>query len=177
MAVVIIMGVMGAGKTTVGRRLAGSLGYPFYDADDFHSPANIAKLSAGIPLEDGDRLPWLDRLQAFLADCLQQQRSAILACSALKACYRERLLVNHPDVHLVFLNCAYDTIRRRLERRQGHFASAALLDSQWADLQIPAAALEISGELPPDECARTIARELQQRLNPEQHLPANPSAT
>lgn len=133
------MGVSGSGKSTVGRRLAESLGWTFADADDFHPPANIAKMQSGQPLNDADRGPWLDAIRAFLDARRAAGESCVLACSALKAHYRARLF---PDgeaaVTIVFLKGAREVLEARLRARQAHFMPAALLDSQLAALEEPA---------------------------------------
>lgn len=138
--VVVIMGVSGAGKTTVGRALAEALGWPFYDGDDFHPTANIEKMRRGIPLTDADREPWLETLQLLIAQHLQTGRSAVVACSALKRSYRDTLRRAGPDIRFVHLAANYETIRQRLETRQGHFFDPVLLRSQFDDLQTPDAA-------------------------------------
>jgi len=128
---VIILGVSGAGKTTVGKLLARDLGWAFYEADDFHSKANVGKMHAGIPLTDEDRWPWLESLRELVKRCLAPGENAILACSALKKAYRQHLRVNS-EVKLVYLSGGLHTHRRR-----GHFMNPALLRSQFADLEEP----------------------------------------
>ncbi|WP_202951157.1 gluconokinase [Synechococcus sp. PCC 7336] len=163
MTVVLIMGVSGSGKTTVGQLLARELGWTFYDADDFHLPENLAKMSRGIALDDRDRAPWLDSLRQLIQTQLQQHRSIVLACSALKASYRDRLLQNCPNVHLVYLQGSYDTIKARLKQRQGHYAKADLLDSQFAALEVPDNAIAVPIDRPPDAIVREVADELKRR--------------
>jgi gluconokinase len=133
------MGVAGTGKTTVGRKLAETLGGTFLDADDFHPPENVAKMRAGIPLDDADRAPWLDAL----AEALQSPANSpvVLACSALKEIYRDRLLAAAPDLILVFLNSDPALIRQRMEERADHFMPASLLESQLRTLEAPENAL------------------------------------
>ncbi len=135
--IVIVFGVSGAGKTTVGKLLAEDLGWKFYEADDFHPRANIEKMRSGRPLTDEDRWPWLERLRDQIEQSLAKSENAVLACSALKRAYRERLRVSN-DVKLVFLRGNYALIERQLRGRRGHFMNPALLRSQFADLQEPA---------------------------------------
>lgn len=131
------MGVAGSGKTTVGRALADSLGWRFTDADDFHPPANIAKMSAGIALNDSDRDPWL----AAVRDHIVSTDDLVLACSALKASYRARLIADPDRVKLIHLRGTREQIAARLAARTGHYASPSLLDSQLATLEEPSDAL------------------------------------
>src|SRR6266436_9374230 len=134
--VVIIFGVSGAGKTTIGQLLAQELGWRFYEADDFHSSANIEKMRRGVSLTDDDRRPWLGNLRELVERCLAAGEDAILACSALKEAYRRRLRVN-ADVKLIFLQGNYELIANQLRQRRGHFMNPALLQSQFADLEEP----------------------------------------
>ena len=134
--VVIIWGVAGAGKTTIGELLAQELHWKFYDGDDFHSPVNIDKMERGEPLTDEDRQPWLDSLREAIKRSLAANENAVLACSALKRKYRERLRVN-TGVKFVFLHGSRARIAEQLKQRHGHFMSPALLDSQFADLEEP----------------------------------------
>ena len=135
----VVMGVCGAGKTEIGRRLADALGWTFLDADDFHPPANVAKMRSGTPLTDADRWPWLDALAAVLREAAAGRGNAVVACSALARRYRDRLGLPHPLIRLVHLDDAGGVIRQRMERRAGHFMPTALLDSQLALLERPAA--------------------------------------
>src|SRR5438046_2726045 len=134
--VVIIFGVSGAGKTTIGKLLAQELGWRFYEADDFHSLANIDKMRRGIPLTDADRSPWLESLRQLIERSLEAGENAVLACSALKRAYREPLRVSD-EVKFVFLRGDYVLIEKQLRRRHGHFMSPELLRSQFADLAKP----------------------------------------
>lgn len=134
--IVVIMGVVGAGKTTVGRLLAERLGWQFADADDYHSPENIDKIRRGIPLNDEDRTPWLEKLRAQIIRWSSNQENAVLACSALKRSYRDELRVT-PDVRFIYLQGTRELIAERLSARHGHFANSAILDSQFADLEEP----------------------------------------
>ena len=134
--IVIIFGVSGAGKTTIGQLLAEELGWRFYEADDFHSQANIDKMRQGVPLTDEDRRPWLENLGELIERCVVAGENAVLACSALKEAYRRRLRVN-VDVKLVFLRGDYELIANQLRQRRGHFMNPVLLKSQFEDLEEP----------------------------------------
>jgi gluconokinase len=134
--VIIICGVTGVGKTTIGQLLAQELEWEFYDADDFHSVANIAKMKAGVPLTDEDREPWLDRLRELIEQCLLAGKNAVLACSALKKAYRDRLRVSEA-VKFVFLRGNRRKISQQLQHRHEHFMNTVLLDSQFEDLEEP----------------------------------------
>ena len=136
--IVIVFGVSGAGKTTIGKLLAEQLGWRFYEADDFHPRFNIEKMRSGCPLTDEDRWPWLERLREQITRSLAAKENAVLACSALKRAYRERLRVNN-DVKCVFLRGDYPLIEDQLRRRRGHFMNPDLLRSQFTDLEEPEA--------------------------------------
>ena len=163
---VIVMGVAGAGKTTVGQALAARLGWPFHDADDFHAPESIARMRAGQSLDDAARAPWLARLRALAADVLAGESAAVLACSALKHAYRDALVpAGTPPgaVRFVHLRVSPPVLAERLATRPGHFAPPALLGSQLATLEPPDAtepALAVDGERPVDELVETIVRRL-----------------
>jgi gluconokinase len=135
--ITIIFGVSGAGKTTVGKLLARELGWRFIEADDFHPMANIEKMHAGHPLTDEDRKPWLERLRQQIERSLATGEDAVLACSALKRAYRDRLRVSD-EVKFVFLRGDYALVERQLRSRRGHFMNAELLQSQFDDLEEPA---------------------------------------
>ena len=134
--IVIVFGVSGAGKTTIGKLLAQEVGWHFYEADDFHSRANIDKMRRGIPLTDADRWPWVESLRQLIERSLEASENAVLACSALKRAYRERLRVSD-EVKFVFLRGDYALIEKQLRRRHGHFMNPELLRSQFADLEEP----------------------------------------
>ena len=157
--IVIVMGVVGAGKTTVGQLLAQELGWQFADADDFHPLANIEKIRRGIPLTDDDRSPWLDRLREFLLDCVTRQCNLVLACSALKRSYRQELQVG-AAVQFVYLKGNADLIAERLRARHGHFADTQILASQFSDLEEPADATTLDISQTPQE----IVSEIRNRL-------------
>ena len=136
---VVVMGVAGCGKSTVGAALAGRLAKPFLDADDYHPPANVEKMSHGIPLTDADRWPWLDRLAEALRAHAETAGMAIAACSALRRAYRERLVATAGEsILFVFLQGSRDIIAKRMAARTDHFMPTALLDSQFATLEPPA---------------------------------------
>ena len=134
---VVVMGVAGAGKTTIGRRLAAALDWPFYDADDFHPAANVARMAAGITLTDEERQPWLTALNRLLTEHLIGGRSLVLACSALKAVYRDRLSAGDGPDDLIFVHLkgSRELIFGRMAARQGHYMPVSLLDSQLAILE------------------------------------------
>ncbi|HET6806174.1 MAG TPA: gluconokinase [Frateuria sp.] len=133
---VVVMGVSGSGKSTIARRLADALGYGFLDGDDLHPAANVAKMRAGVPLEDADRLPWLDAIAAWMGSQLAAGRSVVVACSALKRAYRERLRRAGPGVRFVYLAVGHDELARRMRARE-HFMPPRLLGSQLATLEEP----------------------------------------
>jgi gluconokinase len=154
--IVIIMGVSGCGKSTIGQPLAERLGYPFLDADEFHPPENVAKMAAGIPLTDADRRPWLELLNAKL--CAQD--SAVLACSALKETYRRTLSQGLADCRFVHLRGSIELIRARLAERKHRYMPASLLESQFATLEPPHDAIEIDVSQAPEACLRAIESKL-----------------
>ena len=152
---IVLMGVAGSGKTTIGRELSRELGWKFYDADDFHPPANVAKMARGIPLDDADRLPWLETLGDLVRACLERGECAVLACSALKADYRAHLMLDE-RVKLAYLKGNFDLIQKRLANRRGHFMSAAMLESQFAALEEPEQKFHIDISDTPAEIVRAI---------------------
>lgn len=158
--VVIVMGVSGVGKTTVGERLAARLGWRFLDADAFHSPGSVAKMAAGIPLTDEDRAPWLARLRELLRGALESGEDLVLACSALKGAYRERLTVDAARQRWVYLHAPRELLAERLKARRGHYMPPALLDSQLAALEVPEDALSVDVSADPDTVVATLVREL-----------------
>ena len=135
--ILVVMGVSGSGKTTIGQALAKQLGCPFYDADDFHPPENITKMASGIPLDDTDRQPWLAGLSALIQHHLAQAQNAVIACSALKKQYRDQLRQENDRVHFIYLDGEFDLIWSRMQARSGHYMQAAMLQSQFADLEPP----------------------------------------
>lgn len=148
--IIVLMGVSGVGKTTVGRRLAVDLGWPFYDGDDLHPPANVEKMRRGMPLTDADRVPWLDRLRALIERHLRTGESAVLACSALKAAYRERLKQGEAGVRFVYLKADRALIHARMEARSDHYMPADLLESQFEALEEPTNGLTVDAAASPE---------------------------
>jgi gluconokinase len=157
--VVVLFGASGAGKTTVGRALAGTLGWRFVDGDDFHSAAAIAKMREGAALTDADRAPWLAALHQAIATAVDRREPLVLACSALRARYREMLRGNLRTVRFVYLKADDATLRRRLTERSGHFAGPALVASQLATLEEPADGLTIDATEAPDRMVDAIRYE------------------
>jgi gluconokinase len=135
--IVLLAGVSGSGKTTVGSLLAGRLGWTFADGDSFHPAANVARMRAGQPLTDADRWPWLAAIAAWMDERIAAGQSAVVACSALRRAYRAVLLDGRPSARMVFLQVSHDQDVGRLTARQGHFFPAGLLDSQFAALELP----------------------------------------
>ncbi len=160
--VIVLMGVAGAGKTTVGTLLAGRLGWGFRDADDYHPPANIAKMAQGIPLDDTDREPWLERLRREVIDPALSGDPVVLACSALKASYRKSLGIGAPGIAAVFLECDPATLTGRMAARTEHYMKPEMLASQLDALEIPspAEALHVTATLSPDEIVGLIVADL-----------------
>jgi carbohydrate kinase (thermoresistant glucokinase family) len=156
--VLLLMGVSGSGKTTVGRLLAASLGWTFTDADDFHPPANVAKLSAAIPLTDDDRAPWLANVRRHIDTRLAARENTVLACSALKSSYRDLLLNDPGCVKLIHLKGSPELLATRLAGRSGHFAPPALLASQLSALEEPRYALTLDIAPDPDVLVASIRR-------------------
>jgi gluconokinase len=135
--IVILMGVSGSGKTTIGQAFATTFSWVFQDADSFHSAEAKAKMRQGIPLTDAERQPWLETLQNAIAQWIDDETNVVLACSALKSQYREILRCDRPQVKLIYLQGSYDLIAQRLRDRQGHFMKVDLLKSQFATLEEP----------------------------------------
>ena len=136
-AVFVVMGVTSSGKSTVGATLAARLGWPFRDADEFHPPANVAKMSRGEPLNDDDRKPWLAAIAAWIDELRAAGQHGVVTCSALKRAYRSVIIGERPDVRLVYLKGDRALIGARMARRQHHFMPTSLLDSQFATLEVP----------------------------------------
>jgi gluconokinase len=157
---IILMGVSGSGKTTVGKALAHKLGWGFYDADDFHSELNIEKMKAGIPLTDDDRKSWLVDLNRLISTSLKKKQPGVLACSALKESYRQIILANNPGTQIVFLKGNYDLIHSRIDNRPEHFMKQAMLQSQFDALEEPKNTLTVDVSTSVEEIVKTIVNEL-----------------
>ena len=156
---IIVMGVSGSGKTTIGRGLSERLSWEYYDADDFHSTANIAKMASGVPLTDSDREPWLDGLRDLITACKQGNRPGVLACSALKQKYRDHLTGEDGDVQVIYLKGSFDQIWSRLRVRTNHYMKPNLLKSQFEALEEPADALVVDiGKAPGEICDEILAK-------------------
>jgi gluconokinase len=153
--IAIVMGVTGSGKTTVGRLLAQQLGWEFSDADDFHPQANVEKMARGIPLNDEDRVPWLERLRIQITNWIANGRNEVLACSALKRTYRQELSVG-PEVRFVYLKGSPELIAQRLQLRRGHFADEKILAGQFADLEEPETGITLDISQTPEKIVAEI---------------------
>jgi carbohydrate kinase (thermoresistant glucokinase family) len=161
--IVVMMGVSGCGKSTVGAALAAALGWPFIEADDLHPPANVAKMAAGTPLTDADRWPWLDRIVAVLRQTRAEHANVVLACSALKQVYRDRL-ARAGSMRFVHLRGDRETIASRLAVRRHRYMPPTLLDSQFATLEPPRDAIDIDIRMSVDAQVRTIIDALAQAV-------------
>ena len=157
---IVVMGVAGSDKTTIGRLLAARLGCSFYDADDYHPPANVAKMAGGLPLDDDDRAGWLAALADLISDGLARGERGVIACSALKRAYRAVLRVDEQHVRFVYLRGDYDAIQARLLAREGHFMPALLLRSQFDTLEEPTDAIIVDVILEPDQIVAAIVGQL-----------------
>ncbi|REL24532.1 gluconokinase [Rhodohalobacter sp. SW132] len=157
---IILMGVSGCGKTSVGKKLAAGLGIPFFDGDDFHPEKNVEKMRSGRPLNDSDRRPWLENLAELLATKKQDQ-GCVLACSALKQQYRKMLSAEGGEPIVVYLKGEKDLISERLRSREGHYMPPELLDSQFNDLEEPESAIAVSINQPVDRIVEEIIRKIE----------------
>ena len=161
MKVLVLMGVSGTGKTTIGKLLATRLAWAFVEGDDFHPVANVEKMSAGSPLTDEDRCPWLQALRRRIEEACQQGENIVLACSALKRDYRQYLERDDLEcVHYVFLHGSEALISRRLAERKGHFMDPNLLQSQFEALEVPEGTLQVDITPSPEVIAAEIRRKL-----------------
>ncbi len=156
----IVMGVSGCGKSSVGKALADSLGWDFYDADDFHPPENVAKMANGIPLDDLDRAPWLASLHELISSSLKTDKPGVLACSALKERYRQQLMDGNDGVQIVYLKGSYDLIWSRMEKRTDHYMKPHMLQSQFEALEEPSNALTMDVSMSVDEIVREVISNL-----------------
>ena len=162
--IIVVMGVTGSGKTTIGTLLAERLGFLFADADDFHSAANKEKMHKGIPLTDADRQPWLAAMHRQIAAWIGSKQSAVLACSALKNDYRRQLWTG-PEAQFVYLHGSYELIAERLRQRKGHFADEQILAGQFADLEEPTGAISVDISPAPEKIVDEIVRRLNLSSN------------
>ncbi len=161
---VVVMGVSGCGKSTVSAALADAMGLDVTDGDDLHLSESVAKMRAGIPLEDADRWPWLDRIGQHLAQAPSTGRGRVVACSALKRDYRDRIRAWAPEVRFVFLQGSAALIRQRLAQRQGHYMPPELLDSQFRTLQVPSAEESDVVTVPIDQALDALVAQAQAGL-------------
>jgi len=159
--VIVVMGVSGAGKTTVGQLLAERLGWHFADADDHHPPENVRKMAAGIPLNDEDRIPWLERLHGLTRQHLRAGQSLVLACSALKSSYRDVLAADDARIGFVYLYGSFELIYSRLEERSDHYMPKELLRSQFEALEPPGGTLSLEVSPPAEELVEEIISRLE----------------
>jgi gluconokinase len=157
---IIVMGVAGCGKTTVGELLAKRLAWNFYDADAFHPAENVAKMANGAPLDDTDRAPWLAALHALISTSLKENRPAVLACSALKQSYRQKLLDGNEGVQFVYLKGSYELIWSRISHRKDHYMKPQMLQSQFDTLEEPTNALTFDVALPVHEIVQGIIQQV-----------------
>lgn len=157
----IVMGVSGCGKSSVGKALAQSLGWDFYDADDFHPPQNVAKMAGGIPLDDSDRAPWLALLNELISSSLKEDKPGMLACSALKERYRQQLMDGNDGVQIVYLKGSYDLIWSRMEKRTDHYMKPHMLKSQFDALEEPTNALTIDTSVSVDDIVKEILKRME----------------
>jgi gluconokinase len=157
--IVVVMGVTGSGKTTVGKLLAQELSWEYADGDDFHSAANVEKMRQGIPLTDADRAPWLLAIRNAIVGWIAKHKNVVLACSALKRSYRKELQAG-PEVKLVYLKGSREMIAERLRARHGHFATEKILDGQFRDLEEPDDAITVDVSPAPEE----IVAEVRKRI-------------
>jgi gluconokinase len=163
--IVIVMGVSGSGKTTIGKLLAKDLGWKFYEGDEYHSRSNIEKMSHNIPLTDSDRKPWLAALRKLITDLLRQDQLAVITCSALKEKYRKQLQIDEQKIRWIHLKGTYSLISKRLRQRENHFMKQDLLRSQFEILEEPENAIVIDTHANP----RKIVTEIKRLLRLSEH--------
>src|SRR5262245_17953105 len=157
--IIVLMGVTGSGKSTVGKLLASQLGWEFFEGDDFHSPKNIEKLRRGEPLNDADRRPWLEAIREVISRAIARGENAVIACSALKQSYR-KLLQTREQVSFVYLKASMALIQNRLKNRTDHFMNPDLVQSQFDTLEEPEQALQVDAGLSPADIVQAIRNKL-----------------
>ena len=158
--IIVLMGVTGSGKSTVGKLLAQQLGWKFFEGDDFHSPVNIEKMRRGMLLNDDDRRSWLEAIRESIRQMVERSENAVIACSALKHSYRQMLRITG-EVVFVYLKANIDIVRERLKNRTGHFMNPNLIQSQFNTLEESEQALRVDASLPPGEIVRRIRTQLR----------------
>ncbi|WP_413168205.1 gluconokinase [Capilliphycus salinus ALCB114379] len=158
--IILVMGVSGSGKTTIGQKLAETLNFQFRDADEFHSDENIRKMANNIPLTDEDRQPWLEKMQAAIDRWLQEKQNVVLTCSGLKEKYRQMLWRDSEQMELVYLKGSFELIEERMKKRQDHFMKANLLKSQFEDLEEPIVGIWVDISQTPAEIVQEIKKVL-----------------
>jgi gluconokinase len=161
--IIVVMGVAGSGKTTIGRLLAFKLDWPFFEGDDFHSKANIEKMAQGTPLNDEDRADWLSAIAGQIRLLEKESRSGVIACSALKNSYRIKLSKAAKDIKFVFLRGDYELLQARLESRKGHFMKPTMLKSQFETLEEPENSIDIDIKDAPEKIVEDIIQTLSVR--------------
>jgi gluconokinase len=159
--ILIVMGVAGSGKSTVGRFFAQKLGWTFLDGDDFHPSANVDKMSRGIPLSDSDRLPWLQSIRKEIDRLHTSGQSAVVACSALKSSYRQILAANDQDTYFIFLQGTYEELYERLAQRTGHFMKPGMLQSQFDALEVTPDLIAVHAMDPPEKIYEDVRKRLK----------------
>lgn len=170
MKIIVVMGVSGSGKTTVGKGLAEVLAWPFHEGDSLHPRANVGKMSQGIPLTDADRQPWLEAIGKLIDDHIARGQSAVISCSALKQAYRDFLAAGREAVMFVYLKASMDTLRERIARRKGHYMPVDLLASQFEILEEPDArnAITVDATQDPERAIRQVLAQLPKELGKDE---------